>query len=252
MTRLTNSVQRQFRYSVSSPPSSSPIAPPAPATAPYTANARFRSAGRVKVVVRALSAAGASSAPNRPCSARPPIRMPTLGAIPASAEATPNPTNPPISAFRRPNRSANRPPTSSSEPNAKAYAVTIHCREALVNPRSCCAEGSAMVTTVASSTTINCARLTTPRIIHSWATRGPFVASSAASFAASDGVVALSDGDAMSVPSWATRSMTTTLCRAAARRMSGRKTARSRRCRYPSHRRSTAATATQRDPTRCA
>ena len=33
-TRFTYSVQRQDRYSVSAPPSSSPIAPPAPAIAP--------------------------------------------------------------------------------------------------------------------------------------------------------------------------------------------------------------------------
>ena len=109
----------------------------------------------MKVVVSALNAAGASSAPNRPWSARPPISTPTFGAIPASAEATANPTRPPTSAVRRPNRSAKRPPTSSREPKARAYAVTIHCRDPLVKPKSRCAEGSAMVTTVASSTTIS-------------------------------------------------------------------------------------------------
>ena len=48
------------------------MAPPAPAIAPKTPNARARSFGMVKVVVSTASAVGASSAPNAPCSARAP------------------------------------------------------------------------------------------------------------------------------------------------------------------------------------
>ena len=69
MPTLTNSVQRQFMYSVSTPPSSMPIAAPEPAMPPNTANALARSLASVKVVDSSDSAAGASMAPATPCSA---------------------------------------------------------------------------------------------------------------------------------------------------------------------------------------
>jgi len=64
--RLTYSVQRQLRYSVSCPPSSRPTAPAIPATAPKIANARPRAELPANVAVTIASAAGASSAPNAP------------------------------------------------------------------------------------------------------------------------------------------------------------------------------------------
>ena len=69
-----------------------------------------------------------------------------------------------ISIRRRPSRSDSRPPSSSSPPKASEYAVTTHCRSALENPSARWAEGSAMFTIVASSTTISWASPTTPRI----------------------------------------------------------------------------------------
>src|SRR5215469_8028188 len=62
-TRFTYRHQRQDRYSVSTPPSSRPTAPPAPAMAPKTPNAFPRSFGSVNVTVSTDSAAGAISAP---------------------------------------------------------------------------------------------------------------------------------------------------------------------------------------------
>ena len=55
----------------------------------------------------------------------------------------------------RPMKSAMRPPMSSRPPNARVYAVSAHCRLAMEMCRARCAEGSAMVTTDASSTIIN-------------------------------------------------------------------------------------------------
>src|SRR4051794_38507904 len=63
MATLMYRHQRQPRCSVSTPPSSRPIAPPATPIAPKTPNARPLSAGSVKVVVSSDSADGASSAP---------------------------------------------------------------------------------------------------------------------------------------------------------------------------------------------
>ena len=52
------------------PPSSTPAAPPEPATAPQTPSALLRSAPSAKVVVTIESAAGESSAAPKPCTAR--------------------------------------------------------------------------------------------------------------------------------------------------------------------------------------
>src|SRR4051794_41011721 len=153
--RLTYSVQRQLAYSVRTPPSSRPIEPPAPAIAPKMPNALARSTGSVKVVVRMDRMAGARSAANAPWTARAPISMPPLTAAPPMAEATAKPTRPTMNTHLRPSTSEMRPPSSSNEPNASAYAVTIHWRALSENPRSACAVGSAMVTMVASRTIIS-------------------------------------------------------------------------------------------------
>src|SRR5215471_308059 len=168
-TTLTYRHQRQDRYSVRNPPSSSPTAPPAPAMAPKTPNALPRSPGSVNVTVSVDSAAGASIAPNAPCAPRPITSTANPLAAPPTADAAANPIRPMISIRLRPTRSDSRPPSSNSPPKASEYAVTTHCRSALENPRSRCAEGSAMFTIVASSTTINCASPTTPRIHQRWA-----------------------------------------------------------------------------------
>ncbi|SLA06479.1 Uncharacterised protein [Mycobacteroides abscessus subsp. abscessus] len=126
-TTLMYMVQRQSRTWVNRPPSSSPTAAPPPAIAPKMPNAFARSLGAVNITVNSDNAAGARSAPNAPCSARAPKSMPWFSAAPPSAEASANPTNPTISARRRPHRSAMRPPKSSSPPNASAYAVMTHC-----------------------------------------------------------------------------------------------------------------------------
>src|SRR5215468_11156099 len=163
-TTLTYRHHRQDRYSVRNPPSSSPTAPPAPAMAPNTPNALPRSAGSVNVTVNVDRAAGASIAPNAPCAPRPITSIAKPVAAPPSADAAAKPTRPMISIRRRPSRSDSRPPSSNNPPKASEYAVTTHCRSALENPSACWAEGSAMVTIVASSTTISWASPTTPRI----------------------------------------------------------------------------------------
>jgi hypothetical protein len=63
---LTYRHQRQVRYSVSSPPSSRPTAPSAPAMAPKTPKALPRSLVPPNVVLSSDNAAGASSAPKAP------------------------------------------------------------------------------------------------------------------------------------------------------------------------------------------
>ena len=164
--RFTYRHQRQDTYSVSIPPSSSPIAPPVPATAPYTPKARPRSLGSLNVTASSDSADGASKAPNAPWQARAATSMAKFTAAPPAADAAANPIRPATNVTFRPSRSASLPPRSSRLPNASAYAVTTHCRSTMENARSCCAVGSAMFMIVASSTIMSCARAITPRISH--------------------------------------------------------------------------------------
>ena len=91
---LTNSTHCQPSVSVSTPPSSTPAAPPEPATAPQTPSALLRSAPSLKVVVTIDSAAGESSAAPRPCTARAAISQASVCARPPASEAPANRISP--------------------------------------------------------------------------------------------------------------------------------------------------------------
>ena len=127
-------------------------------------NALPRSFGSENVVVSSDSAAGASIAPNAPWKARAATSMTKLTEAPPTADATAKPASPMMNINRRPTRSASRPPNSSRLPNDSEYAVTTHWRSTLVKCSACCADGSAMFMTVASSTTMSCAIAMTTRI----------------------------------------------------------------------------------------
>src|SRR5215471_14617994 len=171
ITRLTYRHQRQDKSCVSAPPSISPSEAPPPAIAPKIPNAVGRSPDPSNVTVSNPKAEGASSAPNAPWNARAATSTPKDWASPPIAEATENPTRPAISVHLRPNRSVSFPPSSSRLPNDSAYAVTIHCRLSVEKPSAFWAEGIAIVTIVASSTTINCATLSSARIAHRFGSR---------------------------------------------------------------------------------
>ena len=105
-------------------------------------------------------------APNAPCSARAATSIPNEIAAPPMAEAAANPIRPVMNTHLRLYMSPSRPPTSSRLPNAREYAVTTHCRSSLENPSDCCADGSAMFTTVESRTTMSWAMATTTKTSH--------------------------------------------------------------------------------------
>ena len=101
------------------PPSSRPMAAPPPAIAPKMPNALPRSFGSVKVVVSSDSAAGASSAPNTPCSgAGGDEHAEATARRRRAADATAKPIRPAMNVRLRPKRSARRPPSSSRLPKA--------------------------------------------------------------------------------------------------------------------------------------
>ena len=85
--RLMKKTHRHENASVRKPPSTSPTAPPPAAIALHTPSACVRSFPSANVVVTIESAAGDTSAPPNPCSARPTISTPSEFAIPFSSDA---------------------------------------------------------------------------------------------------------------------------------------------------------------------
>jgi hypothetical protein len=98
------------------PPSRTPAAPPAPATAPQTPSALLRSAPSLKIVVTIESAAGEMIAAPSPCAALAAISWPSVAAKPAAREATATSISPAMKTRRRPSRSAVRPPSRRKPP----------------------------------------------------------------------------------------------------------------------------------------
>ena len=141
----------------SRPPASSPAAPPPTLIAAYTPIARLRGGPGGNVVTMRASAAGATIAPPAPCTTRAASSHAWEVANPPAREAAENSSRPVTNIRRRPSRSPARPPSSSSPPNARAYALTTHSRPAPENPRARWICGRATLTMVESSTTINCA-----------------------------------------------------------------------------------------------
>jgi hypothetical protein len=152
---LTNSTHSQPAHWVSIPPSSTPAAPPDPATAPQTPSALLRSAPSVKIVVTSDRAAGETIAAPRPCTARAITSHVSVCASPPASEASANRMMPAMNISRRPIRSAMRPPRSRKPPKVRVYALTTHerlsCEKCSARP----IEGSATFTIAASSTTTN-------------------------------------------------------------------------------------------------
>jgi len=114
---LTKKIHSQLSRSVRMPPSSRPKAPPPAAIALHTPSAFVRSAPSANVVVMIESAAGETSAPPSPCSARAATSCPDVVASPLSSEATEKMVTPHRNSLRRPIRSPALPPSSRKPPN---------------------------------------------------------------------------------------------------------------------------------------
>jgi hypothetical protein len=152
---FTKKIHSQPRASVRMPPRSTPAAAPKPPTAPQTPRAMLRSRPSEKVVDRIESAAGVITAAPRPWSERAVISDASDHARPAKSDASVKTTRPARKSFRRPSRSAARPPSSKKPPNTSAYALITHCRFSSENPRSTLMDGSATFTIAMSRTTMN-------------------------------------------------------------------------------------------------
>jgi hypothetical protein len=114
---LMKKTHRQLSASTITPPRSRPTAPPAPAIAPQTASARFRSDPSAKVVRMIESAAGETIAPPRPWRPRARSSMPSDWDRPQISEAPEKTVIPATNKRRRPSRSASLPPSRRNPPN---------------------------------------------------------------------------------------------------------------------------------------
>ncbi|MDH6553054.1 hypothetical protein M2162_007151 [Streptomyces sp. SAI-041] len=119
MGTLTNSTHRQFSHSTSTPPASSPIAPPPAETAAKTPKARLRSGPSRNVVLTRERAVGEAMAPPTPWRARAARSWPSFWASPPSSEASTNSSTPQTNIRRLPRMSPVRPPSSSSPPKVR-------------------------------------------------------------------------------------------------------------------------------------
>jgi len=152
---FTNITQRQPGPAVRIPPRIAPTANPNEAIAPTTPKALFRSGPSAKVVVINDSAVGAINAAPNPCTPRVIISHTPEIASPPASEANEKRNSPAIKSLRLPYRSPIRPPSSKNPPNVSEYALMIHCRFCVDNPRSFCIDGKAIFTIEKSNTTIN-------------------------------------------------------------------------------------------------
>ncbi len=105
-------------------------------------------------------------APPMPCTARAPIRKLALGASAHASEAAENSSRPARNERLRPSRSASDPAVSTTVASASEYTSITHCRSVKLAPRLCSSFGSAVFTTVMSSSSMNVAMTTAERVHH--------------------------------------------------------------------------------------
>ncbi len=111
---LMAKIQRQEAASTSWPPTTGPSTVPIPPHAVQVPTALPRSScGKVETIT--ASAAGVSSAPATPCSARAATSTSIVGASAHSSEVAPNAVTPSAKTRRSPKMSPSDPPISSSE-----------------------------------------------------------------------------------------------------------------------------------------
>ena len=106
--RLMKKIQRQLAASISTPPTSGPMASATAETAAQIPSARGCSSGGNAAVVRA-SDSESSAAPPTPCSTLPATSTSSVPAAPATSEPIANRTMPHTKTRRRPTMSPSRP-----------------------------------------------------------------------------------------------------------------------------------------------
>src|SRR5215208_565536 len=152
---FTKKIHSQPRPSVSAPPIVAPQAPMAvPRSRPWNSCA-----------MRASEVANIA-APPTPWRPRARLRRVALGEIPHRNEATVKIKKPNVKTRRRPIRSASEPAVSRNAASVSEYASTTHWRLERLAPRLDWMSGSATLTTVMSSSSMNVATHTASKVHH--------------------------------------------------------------------------------------
>ena len=134
-SRFTAKTERHPKTWVSSPPRTGPAArnTVAPVETMPSAHPR-RSSGTTSVAL--AYPRGTTSAAPTPCTPRPPISTPAVGASAHTAEPTAKIPAPNKNVRRRPCTSASRPAAAINDASASRYAPITHCSSRLDRPRS--------------------------------------------------------------------------------------------------------------------
>ena len=115
--RFSRKIQCQLIASVMTPPTSSPIVPPATATNVNAPIARACSPGLGNIVTIIPRMTAEVAAPPMPCRKRAPTSISWFCEMPHSSEAATNTVSPVRNTRGRPSRSPSRPASSSRPPN---------------------------------------------------------------------------------------------------------------------------------------
>jgi hypothetical protein len=166
---FTKNTQRQLTPEVSAPPISGPTATEAPAVAPQIPSAVPRSRPRNSWAISASDVANIA-APPTPWSALKAFSITGPDASPQSSDETRNTTRPAPKTARWPSRSPSEPQTNITAASDSAYASIVHCRSLKDAPRSPAMLGSATLTIVMSSNSMNRPRDTVSSVHHLRAT----------------------------------------------------------------------------------
>ena len=105
-------------------------------------------------------------APPMPCTARERLSQVGSGDSAATPDATVKIPSPQAKTRRRPSRSASEPGASTKAASVSVYASTTHWRSVKLASRSSLMLGSAVFTTVMSSSSMNTATFTTASVTH--------------------------------------------------------------------------------------
>ena len=165
---LSQNTQRQDAYSDRNPPSSGPIGEEELADSGVDRHRHALLAPAGKAAITIAADTGSISAAPAPCAARA-VRISgcpdePCGTSPQPAEATKKTTTPTRNVLTRPMTSPSLPPKATSAAIARTYALTTHCSPLALSGRSRDIDGSATVTTVWSSVTIDSAPVIATRI----------------------------------------------------------------------------------------
>ena len=163
--RFTKKIHRHESQLVSAPPSTGPMATAMPVTAPNTPNATPRSRGGNASASSASDVAN-MIAPPMPWNARESVRNVGSPASPHSADPIVNTTIPTANTSRRPARSAIDPEVRRKAASVSAYASMTHWRSASEAWNACWMYGSATLTIVMSSSSMNTPVQTASRVHH--------------------------------------------------------------------------------------